>query len=113
MEPIWDLTDAIGEGKAADALAILAKLLGAGAPPIVLLGALASHFRRLARVRSGDSVGGPPFVVRKLQSQASRYGQGQLTACLRAIHQTDLALKGEGNLRPELALERLVLGLVG
>lgn len=112
-EPIWDLTDAIGEGKAADALAILAKQLDAGAPPVVLLGALASHFRRLARVRSGDRVGGPPFVQKKLAAQAGRYAPRQLVSCLKAIHQTDLALKGEGNLRPELALERLVLGLVG
>ena len=31
--------------------------------------------------------------------------------CLRAIHETDEALKGQGALPPDLALERLVLGL--
>ena len=112
-EPIWDLTDAIGEGRTPDALALLGKLLAAGSPPVVVLGALASHFRRLARVRNGGSVGGPPFVQRKLKSQASRFGPRQLLSCLAAIHQTDLALKGEGNLKPEMALERLVLGLSG
>ena len=35
----------------------------------------------------------------------------RLLACLGAIQQTDLALKGAGGLRPELALERLVMGL--
>jgi DNA polymerase-3 subunit delta len=112
-EPIWDLTDAIGEGRAPDALALLGKLLAAGSPPIVVLGALASHFRRLTRVRNGGNVGGPPFIQRKLQSQAARYGPRQLLSCLAAIHQTDLALKGEGRLKPEMALERLVLGLSG
>jgi DNA polymerase III delta subunit len=55
----------------------------------------------------------PPFVRRKLDGQARRYGPRRLEACLRAIHETDLALKGAGPLRPELALERLVLGLAG
>jgi DNA polymerase-3 subunit delta len=112
-EPIWDLTDAIGEGRAADALRLLARLLAAGTAPPVLLGSLASHFRRLLRLRSGGRIQGPPFVVRKLDRQAQRYGPRRLSACLRAIHETDLALKGAGQLRPELALERLVLGLSG
>jgi hypothetical protein len=34
-----------------------------------------------------------------------------LRACLRAIHETDLALKGAGALGPGLAIERLVIGL--
>ena len=50
---------------------------------------------------------------RKLDQQARRYGPRRLTACLRAIHETDLALKGAGHVPPELALERLVLGLAG
>ncbi len=112
-ERIWDLSDAIGEGRAADALVALAKLLRVGAAPPLLLGAIASHFRRLLNLRSGGDVAGPPFVRRKLEGQARRYSERRLLACLRAIHQADLALKGEGGLRPELTLERLVIGLVG
>ena len=110
-EPIWDLTDAIGEGRAADALRVLARLLGAGEVPPVLLGALASHFRRLLRTASGAEVPAPPFVRRKLASQAKRYGVARLRAALGNLHETDLALKGAGALHPELALERLVLSL--
>lgn len=110
-EPVWDLTDAIGEGRLADALGVLAKLLRAGAAPPALLGALATHFRRLLRLRSGGSIAAPPFVQRKLEAQARRYEEGRLRACLDALHRADLALKGEGGLSPELALERLVLGL--
>ncbi len=110
-EPVWDLTDAIGEGRVADALAVLGRLREAGVPPPMLLGSLASHFRKLARLRAGGSVAGHPFAVRKLESQARRYSAPRLLACLRAIQGTDTALKGEGVLTPALALERLVLGL--
>jgi DNA polymerase-3 subunit delta len=110
-EPVWDLTDAIGEGRAADALAVLDKVLGAGAAPPVVLGALASHFRKLLRLRTGGAVAAPPFVQRKLESQARRYAPARLQVCLRAIHDTDEALKGQGSLPPALALERLVMGL--
>ncbi len=109
--PIWDLTDAIGEGRTADALRVLLQLQSAGAPGPVILGSLVSHFRRLLRVGYGSKVAAPPFVRKKLESQARRYGPRRLRSSLDAIHQTDLALKGAGALRPELALERLVIAL--
>jgi DNA polymerase-3 subunit delta len=110
-EPIWDLTDAIGEGRGADALVVLSKVLAAGAVPPQILGALATHFRKLLRVRTGGAAPGPPFVVKKLERQAGRYAPRRLRFCLDAIHETDMALKGAGALRPEAALERLVIGL--
>jgi DNA polymerase III subunit delta len=110
-QPIWDMADAIGEGRGADALHALARLLASGAAPQLLLGALVSHFRRLLRVASGGRVAGPPFARKKLESQAGRYGARRLRGSLEAIHETDLALKGAGALRPELALERLVIAL--
>ncbi|NNL66335.1 MAG: DNA polymerase III subunit delta [Myxococcales bacterium] len=110
-EPIWELTDAIGEGRGASALQVLAKLLGSGAAPPALLGSLANHFRKLVRVRSGQQPLGPPFVVKKLQSQAGRYTPARLRRCLDAIHEVDQVLKGRGGLAPSLALERLVMGL--
>jgi len=112
-QPIWDLTDAIGEGRAADALSLLARLQAGGAPPPVLLGTLAAHFRKLARVRHGGAVAGPPFVVRKLERQAGRYSPARLRACLGAIHRADVSIKGASTLPPERELERLVLGLSG
>ena len=110
-EPIWSLTDAIGEGRIPDALAHLAQMQAAGAPPMVLLGSLASHFRKLARIRAGGSIGGSPFAQKKLEAQARRYALPQLRACLRALHEADERLKGRGALTPELTLERLLMTL--
>ena len=110
-EPIWDLTDAIGEGRAADALSVLGKLQGGGAPGPVLLASLAGHFRKLARARAGGRLSGHPFAVQKLERQAKRYTPRRLRQCLDAVHDVDEILKGQGNVAPDLALERLVLGL--
>lgn len=110
-EPVWDLADALGEGRAADALGQVRRLLATGSAPQALLGALVSHFRRLLALRSGGSIAAPPFVRRKLETQARRYSEQRLVACLRAIHQADLGLKGAGGARPELVLDRLLLGL--
>lgn len=111
-EPIWDLTDAIGAGRGPTALAVLRRMQEAGAPAPVVLGALATHFRKLLRLRAGGSVAGHPFAVRKLEQQARRVTLARLRGGLRLIHETDEALKGRGALPPELALERLVLALV-
>ncbi len=110
-EPIWDLTDAIGEGRLADSVGLLGRMLSSGTQAPVILGSLASHFRKLLRVQGGGRVAGPPFVVRKLTHQARRYAPGRLEVCLGAIHDADTALKGAGVLGPGMALERLVLGL--
>jgi len=111
-EPIWDLADAIGEGRCGDALALLAKLLRSGSAPPAILGAFVGHFRKLTSIRNGGTVAGPPFAIRKLEDQARRFSPGRLLSCLSAIHQTDLALKGAaGGISPKLALERLVIAL--
>lgn len=112
-QPIWDLTDAIGAGRTGQAVEILGRLLASGAAAPAVLGALAGHFRKLARVREGGSVAAPPFVARKLETQARRYSRRGLRACLERIHVADTALKGVGALPPEMALESLVIELTG
>ncbi len=110
-ESIWDLTDAIGQGRASDSLAQLAQMLNQGEASQALLGALASHFRRLLRVAQGEAIKAPPFVARKLEQQARRFSPARLLGCLRAIQRADVELKGAGVLRPERALEQLVIQL--
>jgi DNA polymerase-3 subunit delta len=112
-EPIWDLTDAIGQGRMAVAVDLLARMTAQGAAPPALLGALASHFRKLVRASEGEPVAGPPFVVRKIEEQARRYPARRLVTCLRAIHRADVELKGGSPMSPDRALEQLVLSLAG
>ena len=110
-EPIWELTDAIGNGRPGEALRLLHRMRTAGAPAPVILGALASHWRKLLRLSEGASVSGHPFAVKKLRGQADRYGPGEVEVGLRGIWELDEILKGEGILEPDVALERLVLNL--
>jgi DNA polymerase-3 subunit delta len=110
-EKIWELTDATFEGRSADALAALARLLGGGVPAPVVLGALASQLRKLARARAGQTPAGHPMVVRRIEAQARRQSLARLLAGLRAAEEADERLKGRGSLPGELVLERLVLGL--
>jgi DNA polymerase-3 subunit delta len=110
-EKIWELTDATFEGRSADALAALGRLLGGGVPAPVVLGALASQLRKLARARCGETPGGHPMVVRRIEAQARRHSLPRLLAGLRAAEEADERLKGRGSLPGELVLERLVLGL--
>ena len=112
-QPIWDLTDAIGEGRAAEAVMVLGRIVEQGAPSPVVLASLATHFRLLLRASEGGRIARPPFVVKKLKRQASRYSTVRLEACLGFIHRTDTAIKGAGSLTPDRALERLVIALAG
>jgi DNA polymerase III subunit delta len=112
-EKMWELTDATFEGRPGDALTALTRLLAGGVAAPVLLGALASHLRKLARARAGEPVAGHPMVVRRIESQARRHSPAKLLLGLRAAEQADERLKGLGSLPPERVLERLVLSLAG
>ena len=86
-------------------------MLRAGAVPQMLLGALASHFRKLFRLRCGGQVKGHPYAVKKLTSQAHRYKVIQLEHGRKAIWKADEQLKGVGSEPAHFVLERLVQAL--
>lgn len=117
---VFELTDAIGERRLAAALGLLAQLRAQGEAPLAVLGALAGHFRRLARARECQPLAPDevqrrlrvhPFAARKLAEQAGRFEPRRLLRCLDAIRRTDAALKGGVALPPHLAIERLVLSV--
>jgi len=108
---IFHLSDSIGSGRSAEALALLARMQAAGAAPQAVLVGLAYHFRSLLRVSNGSRAGIPPYKVKNFQSQARRYTEARLVTCLSAIHDADLQFKGGSKLDPAIALERLVIGL--
>ena len=102
---VWQLADAIGGGRSADALALLSRMLAAGEAPPRVLGGLAFHFRNLLRAASGGHARGGA------KRQARRFTEARLIACLGAIHDADLQLKGASKVRPTIIMERLVIGL--
>lgn len=119
-QAIWDLTDAIGSRNPPLALRLAVKLLDQGEPPLVLLGALATHFRRLVRAREcqplepravARALSLHPYVAGKLVEQARRFDLPRLRGSLAAIRRADDALKGGSGLPPQLAFERLVLSV--
>ena len=112
---VWEIVDPICAGQRAKAIVQLGGLLASGFAPEAILGALAGHFRRLASLRGGGSVGGPDQRVRKMKDQAARYTQRGLRSRLERIHETDAILKGIGKaskqVSRELAIEILVMDL--
>jgi len=109
-ESIWNLTDAIGGGQVSTAVGQLGRMLSAGSAPEAVLGALAGHFRRMARQKDGDTTGSP-WMADKLAGQARRYTWPRLLDCLAAIQQADAGLKGASRLPREMQIEQLVMDL--
>jgi DNA polymerase-3 subunit delta len=117
---VYELCDAIGERRLANALRLVAELSDQGQPALALVGALANHFRRLLRARElrpleaaevQRKLGVHPFAAEKLVEQARRFDLRRLKACLDAARRTDFALKGGVPIGPRMALERLVLAV--
>ena len=117
---VYELCDAIGERRLANALRMVAELSDQGQAPLALIGALANHFRKLLRARElrpleaaevQRKLGVHPFAAQKLVEQVRRFDLRRLKACLEAVRRTDLALKGGVPIGPRMALERLVLAV--
>jgi DNA polymerase III subunit delta len=117
---VYELCDAIGERRLANALRMVAELSDQGQPALALVGALANHFRKLLRARElrpleasevQRKLGIHPFAAEKLVEQARRFDLRRLKACLDAVRRTDFALKGGVPIGARLALERLVLAV--
>jgi DNA polymerase III subunit delta len=118
---VFELVDAIGQKKRADAVALLVRLLAAREEPLRLLALLARHYRQLLAARieahagAGEGevasrLGVPPFVARKLLAQSGRFGGAELETAIARIARADLELKSSR--RPAgLVLEEAVVGL--
>jgi DNA polymerase-3 subunit delta len=126
----WDMIDAAVEGRAADAIAQLDRLVAAGEHPVALLAQMASTLRRFAAAtrlleeaeRSGRRVsarpilqqaGFKPFVLDKAERQWRQLGRRRTGSLYSLVLETDLALKGRMSSasRSRLALEELVARL--
>jgi DNA polymerase III subunit delta len=126
----WDLVDAAADGRAADALGQLHRLIAAGEKPQGLLPQIGHTLRQLATatrlIETADASGGrlslrsaleqagvPAFKISMAERQLRQLGRErakQLTGWLLAA---DLAMKGHNSAdaRARLELERLIVRL--
>ena len=124
--PPWDLTDALGDRRPADALRVLGRLLdGPDGDVPRWVPSIARHLRQLAVAQHVSEQGGGPkdiarelglrseFVARKLSRQSARWSPEQLSAAIVRIAAVERETRGEGVLRDRFALERALTEAVG
>jgi len=118
----WELTDALDRGETAAALEHLARLLGAGRHPLVVLATLHNHYGRILRLEGSGAADdkqaaallgltGSTFPAKKALAQARRLGHDGAARAIILLSEADLALKGTIDWPPELVLEVLVARL--
>lgn len=118
----FKIFDAIGNGRAGEALAILQRLFAQGEEPLAILGAFSWQLRRLAAVsrlaRAGLTLGEafgragvPPFARSGIEQQLRHLGRIRMDKVYDWLLESDLGMKGSSPLPPRLILERLVVKL--
>lgn len=114
----WTLTDAVGEGKAAQALKVLQELRAQNEDDQALLGSIRDRLRRLAVARSmidageqasaiGRRLGTSGYALERLVDQASRWSADALRDAYACLVQAEMDVK-QGVLDQELALDLAV-----
>lgn len=117
---VFDLVDAVAEGRIGEAEDILSRMLAGGEPPLRLVATLASHYRRLLEAQSLRSRGHTPAAIarekgqhprywEKIDRQARRFRRAGLVAALEALLQADADLKTGAS--GDLVLETLLFHL--
>ncbi len=122
VHEIWDLTNAIGERNLVKSLKILSKLRSEGLEALSAIGMLARTMRQLFTVKSlgsaasrpdtvAKTLGLPPFVAKKVASQARRFSLGDIIAAMEALRDADLTIKSSdlpSSVKDWVVLESLV-----
>ena len=100
---VFELTDAIGAGDLAAALAAVSALCDQKDSAIGVVSMLARHMRQLGQVQAhgghkmgaAQALGLPPFIVDKLVTQSRRYTPASLARAGALLATADRALKGD------------------
>jgi DNA polymerase III subunit delta len=119
---VFKVFDAVGTGRAGDALAILDQLLGQGEDPFGVLGAFSWQLRRMAKAArlaiSGSSMGDAldragvaswPEARRSAEQLLRHLGRRRASQIFDWLLEIDLGLKGSSPLPPRTLLERLLV----
>lgn len=126
----WDMIDAAAEGRAADALSQLDRLLAAGEEPHALLPQMASTLRRFAAAAAAyrqaeergqstslraalEQAGMPAFKLAAAEAQLRQLGRPRARQLYRWLLAADLALKSHNSAkdRARRELETLIIRL--
>ncbi len=121
-EEVWTIFDAIGAGKAGEALAVLDRLFEQGNPPQAVLGAFSYQMRLLARAGRLHAQGKPmPAALAevgvqhwradKVTAQMRHLGQRRLARLYDWLLEVDLGMKGGSQLPERVLFERLIVRL--
>lgn len=124
----WEMLDAACEGRTADALQQLDRLILAGEHPIAILGQIAYTLRMLARAtrlyiaaqgtreplklsEALTQAGCRPRVIRQVEPRLVRLGRNRGGQIYRWLLEADLAMKGVSSApaRARLVLEKLIV----
>lgn len=114
---VFELTDHLASREFTASVACFHRMVDQGESPIGALAMIARHFRQLVAARDGlerglperelaAAIGCPPFRVRDYKDAAGRFDDRRLRAIIRAVAETDMALKSS-RVRRELIVERL------
>jgi DNA polymerase-3 subunit delta len=121
---VFDLVEALGNGKAADAARLMQHALDAdGEQPLRLMALISRQYRLLIEAKElhaagatdaelARQVGVPDWTVRKLTDQARHYSFERLTVALECILAADESIK-TGKLADREAMDVLLAQLVG
>jgi DNA polymerase-3 subunit delta len=119
--PPWELTDAIDGGDTAGALALLARMMGAGGRhPLQLMAILHAHYVRLARLdgaatnseaQVAELLGIKGFPAKKALTQYRRLGGDGVRRAIDLLAGADLDLRGRRDLDLDVVMEILVARL--
>jgi DNA polymerase-3 subunit delta len=116
----YDVADAVLEGKVEDALISLRRALESGVDPVLIVSALASSVRAIAKVSSlsrnansfqaASSLGMPPWQIDKARRQLAGWTPTTLSRAVISLADCDSDIKG-GSADAVYALERTVLAI--
>jgi len=120
-ENVFKLTDAIGERRTRDALALVRKLLEDGEAPLMIVVMLTRYYRQLwsacellkqnsGRGEMAKKIGINPYFLDGLLAQARRSSPQQCRNAFERLLEVDLALKSSGA-HPSALLDQLLLEL--
>ena len=116
---IFALSEAVAGRNAGKAAAVLKNLTESGASPVMLLGMLYAHFRRLLYVaitpyyeRMPSDLGVKEYAVKKAKEQAARFTPLKLKKICDILQSADYGIKS-GKMTDKTALELTVLRALG